>query len=147
MTSSAARSSVFTAAAGSSRATSTSASRAAALSSATRFRSTPRLSSHTAACGSRVKLPALSPSPWKRRAVRLAREPPDALAQPVEAPRRAGLVRHALLHDAPVARRGEHERVVVELVARLHGAVVDLRGELAGPGERRRIAAEPLASR
>ena len=64
---------------------------------------------------------------------------------PVVAAGQAARVVHPLLHDGPVAIRGDDERVQVDLEAVGNGVVVDPRREPAGPHQR--VAVEPDASR
>ena len=61
------------------------------------------------------------------------------------APRHAAVVAHPLLHHAPLAGRGEEERVMVELVAILDRRAVDLGDHLAGIDQRLRVPAAFLA--
>ena len=62
--------------------------------------------------------------------VGLADEVVDRLAEPVVATRGPLGVAHALLHDAPLPMGRVEERMVVQLIAVLHGGGVDLGAHL-----------------
>src|SRR3954453_20343602 len=79
--------------------------------------------------------------------MRLVEEALPPGREPVIATRHPVVVVHALLHDAPAARRYEEERVVIELVAVLHRGAVHLRRHPAGIDERPRVDRQPLAIR
>jgi hypothetical protein len=92
-----------------------------ALSAATRFSVGAVASQHIAACGAYV------------------------IGEPVVAARHRRFIAHPLLHDAPLAFRGEDERVMVELIAVLNCGVVDFSRDATRVDERLGIAPDAVA--